>query len=179
MVKNPPASAGGGFVPWVGKIPLSRKWQLTSAFLNRKFQGQRNLAGYSPWGHKEPDMTEWLNWVSEQVYMHTNTDTHLLSIFKSLLPSFVWLSHSRRYWLWEKTGKTQYQMGSGKGVLFHAGLLRSATTSLRMDGLLRSQPVFIALEWHPGHQGSIWRQENVPCGRNYSIFWYQPQINNV
>ena len=24
-------------------------------------QGQRSLAGYSPWGHKELDMTEWLS----------------------------------------------------------------------------------------------------------------------
>ena len=25
-------------------------------------EGQRSLAYYSPWGHKEFDMTEWLNW---------------------------------------------------------------------------------------------------------------------
>ena len=24
-------------------------------------QGQRSLVGYSPWGHKELDMTEWLS----------------------------------------------------------------------------------------------------------------------
>ena len=27
-------------------------------FLPGKFQEQRNVAGYSPWGHKELDMTE-------------------------------------------------------------------------------------------------------------------------
>ena len=27
-------------------------------FLPGKFHGQRSLAGYSPWGHKESDMTE-------------------------------------------------------------------------------------------------------------------------
>ena len=27
-------------------------------FLPGKFHGQRNLAGYSPWGLKESDMTE-------------------------------------------------------------------------------------------------------------------------
>ena len=36
----------------------SRKWQLTALFLPGKFQGQRNLAGYSPWGCKESDTTE-------------------------------------------------------------------------------------------------------------------------
>ena len=29
-------------------------------FLPGKFHGQRSLAGYSPWGHKESDMTEYL-----------------------------------------------------------------------------------------------------------------------
>ena len=30
-----------------------RKWQLTPVFLPGKTYGQRNLGGYSPWGHKE------------------------------------------------------------------------------------------------------------------------------
>ena len=58
------------FNPWVGKIPWSRKWQPTPVFLPRKFQGQRNLAGYSPWGHRESDMTE-----------HTHTHTHTLKFW--------------------------------------------------------------------------------------------------
>ena len=29
-------------------------------FLPGEFHGQRSLAGYSPWGHKESDVTEWL-----------------------------------------------------------------------------------------------------------------------
>ena len=33
---------------------------LTTVFLPREFHGQRNLVGYSPWGHKESDMTEGL-----------------------------------------------------------------------------------------------------------------------
>ena len=46
------------FDPWVGKIPWRREWQSTSVFLPGKFHGQRSLAGYSPWGHEESDMTE-------------------------------------------------------------------------------------------------------------------------
>ena len=46
------------FSPWVGKIPWSRKWQPTPIFLLSKSHGQRSLAGYSPWGHKELDTTE-------------------------------------------------------------------------------------------------------------------------
>ena len=50
-----------GFDPWVGKIPWRRKWQLTPVFLPGESHGQRSLAGYSPWGQKEWDMTEWLS----------------------------------------------------------------------------------------------------------------------
>jgi len=46
------------FDPWFGKIPWSRKWQPTSEFLHGKFHRQKSLVGYSPWGHKELDMTE-------------------------------------------------------------------------------------------------------------------------
>ena len=37
-----------------------RKWQPTPVFLPGEFHGQRSLAGYSPWRHKEWDMTEQL-----------------------------------------------------------------------------------------------------------------------
>ena len=50
-----------GFDPWVGKIPWRRKWQPTPVLLPGKSHGQRSLAGCSPWGHKESDMTEQLH----------------------------------------------------------------------------------------------------------------------
>ena len=50
-----------GFSPWVGKIPWSRKWQPIPVFLPGESHGQRCLVGYSPWGHKESDMTYQLN----------------------------------------------------------------------------------------------------------------------
>ena len=39
---------------------LEKKWQPTPVFLPAEFHGQRSLAGYSPWGRKEPDTTEQL-----------------------------------------------------------------------------------------------------------------------
>ena len=51
-VKNPP---GMQFDPWVRKIPWRREWQPPAVFLPREFHGQRSLAGYSPWGHRESD----------------------------------------------------------------------------------------------------------------------------
>ena len=47
-----------GFDPWVGKFPWRRAWQPTLVFLPGESHGQRSLAGYSPWGHKELDTTE-------------------------------------------------------------------------------------------------------------------------
>ena len=47
-----------GFSPWVGKIHCGREWLPTPLFLPGEFHGQRTLAGYSPWGCKELDMTK-------------------------------------------------------------------------------------------------------------------------
>ena len=46
------------FDPWAGKIPWSKKWQLTSVFLPGKFHEQRSLVGCSPWGCKESNAPE-------------------------------------------------------------------------------------------------------------------------
>ena len=61
MIKNLPASAGDKrrrFDPWVGKVPWRRKWQPTPVFLPGESHGQRSLAVYSLWGHRESDTTE-------------------------------------------------------------------------------------------------------------------------
>ena len=49
-----------------------RNWHPTPGFFPGKFHGQRRLAGYSPWGCKESDMTE-------------HTDTHLSYWFKCVV----------------------------------------------------------------------------------------------
>ena len=49
------------FNSWVGKIPWRREWLPTPVYLPGEFHGQRSLADYSPWGHKESDTTERLN----------------------------------------------------------------------------------------------------------------------
>ena len=50
-----------GYNPWVVKIPWRRKSQPTPVFLLGESHGQRSLAGCSPWGHIEWDMTERLS----------------------------------------------------------------------------------------------------------------------
>ena len=64
VVKNSPTNAGHrsrGFSPWVGKIPWRRKWKPTPTLLPGKCRGQRSLAGYGPWGHKDSDTSERLS----------------------------------------------------------------------------------------------------------------------
>ena len=46
------------FDPQAGKIPWRTAWQPTPVFLSGESRGWRNLAGYSPWGHRELDATE-------------------------------------------------------------------------------------------------------------------------
>ena len=58
MVKDLLAVQETWFDPWVRKTPCRRKWQPTPVFLPRESHGQRSLAGYSPWGHKESDTAE-------------------------------------------------------------------------------------------------------------------------
>ena len=40
------------------ETPWRRAWQPTAVYFPGESHGQRNLAGCSPWGHKESDMTE-------------------------------------------------------------------------------------------------------------------------
>ena len=55
---NMPAMQETRFDPWVGKIPWRRDGLPTPVFLFGESHGQRSLAGYSPSGHKELDMTK-------------------------------------------------------------------------------------------------------------------------
>ena len=65
--------------PWVGKIPRRREWLPTPVFLPGESHGQRSLAGFSSWGHKESDTIERL----------THTHTHTRSNFRSIIDIFI------------------------------------------------------------------------------------------
>ena len=51
-----------GFDHCIGKISWRRKWQTTPVFLSGKSHGQRSLVGYSPWGCKESQLSNWAHW---------------------------------------------------------------------------------------------------------------------
>ena len=61
MVKNPSVMQDSQEM-WVWSLsqedPWRRAWQPSLVFLPRESHGQRSLAGYHPWGHKELAMTE-------------------------------------------------------------------------------------------------------------------------
>ena len=75
-----------GFNPWVGKIPWRREWLPTPVFLPGEFNGQRTLAGCSPWGHKELDTTERL---TLSLLCTILSDSHVPIFFLSTYPCFI------------------------------------------------------------------------------------------
>ena len=55
-------NAGDQFsIPGLKGSWVERKWQPTLVFLPGESHGQRGLADYSPWVHKELDMSEQLS----------------------------------------------------------------------------------------------------------------------
>ena len=65
------------------KIPWSRNWLPTPAFLPGESHGKRSLVGYSPWGYTQPDMTE-----HSILHCRCGQITHLNVIDQSFL--FSW-----------------------------------------------------------------------------------------
>ena len=57
-VKNLPALQETQVQSLDWEDPLEKGVTTAPVFLPREFHGQRSLVGYSPWGHKESDMTE-------------------------------------------------------------------------------------------------------------------------
>ena len=78
------------FLGWEG--PWRRKWQPTPVFEPGKSHGQRNVACYSLWGHKESDMTE-------HACMHGHH-------FYFTLPSLWKKPSSFRATIWRTSGQT-------------------------------------------------------------------------
>ena len=87
LVKNVPVSAGDARD--VNSIPgwedsLEQEMATTPVFLSGKFHAHRSLVGYSPWSHKELDMTE---------YAHTHTQTSVMvwGMFPFYIGFFLYL----------------------------------------------------------------------------------------
>ena len=49
-----------GLISGLGRFPWRRAWLPTPVLLPGESHGQRSLVSYSPFGHRESNMTEWL-----------------------------------------------------------------------------------------------------------------------
>ena len=91
LVKNSPVMWDTWVRSWVGKIPWRRECLPTPVFWPGEFHGQRSLAGYSPWSHKELDMTERL-----LLSLSVHCVTHWRKQFRLKRLNFVfWASTAR------------------------------------------------------------------------------------
>ena len=75
MVKNKESACKVGdlgSIPGLGR-PLEKAMDTHSVFWPEEFHGQRSLVGYSPWGHKESDMTERLSKHTNQSWIFSES----------------------------------------------------------------------------------------------------------
>ena len=82
VVKNPPASEGDagdvGSILRLGGSPGMGNGTPLQYFCPEKSHGQRSLAAYSPWSHKESDTNEQLKTHTHtHTYTHTHKHTHI------------------------------------------------------------------------------------------------------
>ena len=133
-----------GFDPWVGKILWRRKWQPTPVLLPGKSHGQRRVVGYSPWGHKESDTTEWLHFQTMKICQHFCIMVHIYNAW-----GHIWVFYTQDYSLPDS---------SGQGIL-QARILEWVPCSLLQEifptqGSNPGLPHCRQILFHLSHQGS-------------------------
>ena len=142
------------FDPWVRKIPWRRKWQPTPVLLPRKFHGWRTLVGYSPWGHKESDMTEWLHLHINKhiVSQKYKLKMHLIHLtYRTSLLNLVYLkcAHNTLAKIWAKSSHAKPAVLKVKSRWFYG--YRMAVSQL-------STLTIVWLVWSCGPLPSITRE---------------------
>ena len=87
MVKHLPAMQETQVWSLGREDSLQEGMATVSSILSGEFHGQRSLEGYSPWGHKESDMTEQLNFcfLFTSFYAYKLTNIHFTCEHDSLL----------------------------------------------------------------------------------------------
>ena len=83
------------FDSWVEKIPWRKDRLPTPVFLPGEFHEQRSLAGYSPWGRKDLDLTEWLSTAQHSIQVQSKNVSVSFSMWISIHSSAVcWINLS-------------------------------------------------------------------------------------
>ena len=122
--------------------PWRRKWQPTPGFLPGTSHGWKSLVGYTPWGRKESDTTEWLTHNKASVVTTQPADgphgIWKVEISKQLqISSFSWKiknptmtdSHLGMR-MWEHDGNNKTQLERSTGCLFTRICIHQLTMSL-------------------------------------------------
>ena len=99
-----------GFYPWVRKILWRRKLEPTPVFLPRESHRQKSLASYSPWGHKESDMTERL--ITFMFYWT------LQFYNKQRFSSSIWSNCTSNFLTWWTAQISYRYIAESKAILF-------------------------------------------------------------
>ena len=87
-MNNLPVMQETRFNPWVRKI-WRREWIPTSVFFPGKPHGQKNLASFSSWGHKELDMTDIFIQIMLQSISHISLFTYASAILGRHFPKVL------------------------------------------------------------------------------------------
>ena len=127
-----------GFDPWVGKIPQRRKWKPTPVFLPGESHGQRRLAGYRPWDHRESAMTE----ATKQAGMSHTYLKHPLTVVRLLSTKrgkAFWGSSSNSFREKERKGKSGYFGTREITQYIHTPLFLSAQENASVVGFLSDE----------------------------------------
>ena len=88
MVKHLPTMWETHISSWVRKILWRRKWQPTPVLLPGKSHGWRSMVGFSPWGHKEWDMTEQLHIHFVNMVYH-KIKAHLIMMYDLIICCWI------------------------------------------------------------------------------------------
>ena len=124
------------------EAPVFSKRHHTPIFLLGKFHGERSLVGYSPWGCKEVDMTDWAH--TEIKSCRTENNICLLG--------GLWEFWTRPKWRAAATKAcyTKNVSNSGKMVLWDASPPSSQSVGFPKKVTISSSntsPWFIGLSW--------------------------------
>ena len=118
-----------------------RKWWSTPVLLPGKFHGLRSLVGYSPWGHKESNMTEWLDFTNERNQRHQ----------KQMEGYFLFLGRKNQYWENDYTIKwylvIQWDSCQIPNGIFHRTRTKNFTIHMEIQKTLNSQSSLEKEEW--------------------------------
>ena len=113
---NPPAMQE----TWVRSMGHENPLEEEMSTHYSKFQGQRNLTGYSPWGRKELDMTEWLTlsfFQFKKILKNNNSEYTTPNFFSLLyLTQYCKVKRARGQQIWAESAITFIMESNHDGI---------------------------------------------------------------